>query len=69
MSKQTAVEWLVQQYDKKIGKSITIVMQDAIQQAKAMEKEQIEDAYGSDRTPCSNQDCVNYYNETYKGGE
>lgn len=74
MNKQTAVEWLVQQYDKKIGKSITIVMQDAIQQAKTMEKEQIIDAYDAglfDGTMDEVKDRIhnNYYNETYKGGE
>ena len=39
--KQTAVEWLVEQYEQKIGKGITKVMFDEIQQAKQMEKEQI----------------------------
>ncbi len=30
-----------------------------------MEKEQIIDAYKSDRYPCSNEDAEQYYNETY----
>jgi hypothetical protein len=35
-------------------------------QAKAMEKEQIKDAYQSDRFPCSEEDAEQYFNETYK---
>jgi len=31
-----------------------------------MEKEQIIDAYKSDRYPCSDEDAEKYYNETYK---
>jgi hypothetical protein len=38
--KQTAVQWLVEQYEQKIGKGITKVMFDEIQQAKQMEEEQ-----------------------------
>jgi hypothetical protein len=38
-------------------------------QAKAMEKEQIKDAYQSDRFPCSEEDAEQYYNETYKQHE
>ncbi len=37
---QTAVQWLVEQYEQKIGKGITKVMFDEIQQAKQMEEEQ-----------------------------
>ena len=44
MSKQTAVEWLVEQYAKSFKISVNAVMQETIQQAKAMEKEQIVDA-------------------------
>jgi hypothetical protein len=35
-------------------------------EAKAMEKEQIKNAYQSDRFPCSEEDSEQYYNETYK---
>jgi len=43
MTKQSAVEWLVDQYENTIGKSITAVMQDEINQAKEMEKQNIID--------------------------
>jgi hypothetical protein len=32
-----------------------------------MEAEQIIDAYQSDRVPCSDQDAIQYYLETYGG--
>jgi hypothetical protein len=35
-------------------------------QAKAMEREQIKNAYQSDRFPCSEEDAEQYFNETYK---
>ena len=35
-------------------------------EAKAMEEEQIKNAYQSDRFPCSEEDSEQYYNETYK---
>jgi len=75
MSKQTAVEWLwLNLTDDMIGelspeqiKSIY----DLVQEAKAMEKEQIEDAYGDALNGhrvnyCDRND---YYNQTYKGGQ
>jgi len=71
MSKQTAVEWLIEKihtYSKWIPEHIQ-------EQAKAMEKEQIIEAY---LTPLSNeywfqkdeilnQESKKYYNETYGG--
>ena len=57
MKKQTAVEWLVEQY-KKVG-GISISMS---KQAKEMEKEQIIDAYES----LDHRYGENYYNETFK---
>lgn len=61
MKKQTAVEWLEQQLFNKRGK----FTKGDIDQAKAMEKEQIIDAYQADRTPCSDEDSQQYYNETF----
>ena len=64
MSKQiSAVEWLLKQYLElgTLSKSI-------VEQAKAMEKEQIKDAY-DDGWLYNNQDKYNpeqYYNETFK---
>jgi hypothetical protein len=57
--KQTAIEWLVEQmlYPE--------FANPYIEQAKEMEKEQIIDAYQSDRFPCSEQDAEQYYNENF----
>jgi hypothetical protein len=64
-TKVTAVEWLVEQLEQhhtKIDIKNTVVFQ----QAKAMEKGQIIDAYSADRFPCSEEDAEQYYTETYK---
>jgi hypothetical protein len=64
--KQTAVEWLIDW----MGKTQYFIGNDLIQavnEAKAMEREQIKDAYQSDRFPCSEEDSEQYYNETYGG--
>jgi hypothetical protein len=55
MKKQTAVEWLIEQlennratffqFNKKEKRIITLAGRDVIQQAKAMEKEQLLDFY------------------------
>jgi hypothetical protein len=37
---QSAVEWIVEQYEQKIGKGISSVMADEIKQAKEIDKEQ-----------------------------
>ena len=71
--KQTAVEWLFDQIplDYKLTRSAF----DAFQQAKAMEKEQIIEAFyqcGKDNfehIKVINRSATDYYNETYKGGE
>ena len=62
MAQQTAVEWLQKEWQKK---DIDISIRELWQQAKAMEKEQMLDAYNSDRYPWSKQDALKYYNETY----
>jgi len=72
MSKQTAVEWLVEELFKKID--YLQVDPRIINQAKAMEKEQIIDACNLQRNdyrgmPTYNKSGEAYYNETYKGGE
>ncbi len=43
MKKQTAVEWLVSEYAKAFKIPVNAVMGETIEQAKAMEKEQIEE--------------------------
>ncbi len=59
---ETAVEWLI----NKIEDHFCLLPVDLIDQAKAMEREQIKNAYQSDRFPCSEEDSEQYYNETYK---
>jgi len=67
--KQTAVEWLLQRFED--GDMYNVEDAQFIKhQALAMEKEQIEDAYGDALNGhrvnyCDRND---YYNQTYKGG-
>lgn len=68
MSKQTAVEWFVKQL---LGNGLLRVTKDEPlykelrDQVRAMEREQIIDAYENGE----NRSAELYYNETYKGGE
>ena len=66
MSKQTAVEWLIEMY-----LSTGIDRNVHFHQAKAMEKEQMIDfAQKWEDSPLARYDCKeDLYNETYKGGE
>jgi hypothetical protein len=64
MAKQMATEWLAVKLFN--AESYPSVWDKFIEQAKEMEKEQIIDAYKSDRYPCSDEDAEKYYNETYK---
>jgi len=70
MSRQTAVEWLVEQILKEKG----LVDLD-IEKAKEMEKEQIMEAHGDERDYLSDSgnfitiSAEQYYNETYKKEE
>jgi succinate dehydrogenase/fumarate reductase-like Fe-S protein len=77
---QTAVEWLVKELNQKID-FIPLdkwdMIRDIIQQAKEMEKEQIEEAFANgvddeyewhiNNVPRKNSET--YYEETYGGGE
>jgi gas vesicle protein len=67
LNKQTAVQWLIEQIECR--GLITKELREEFKQAKQMEKEQIKDAYNSDRDLLS---CIedgsaseDYYNETY----
>ena len=63
---ETAVEWLF--FEMKGTKWINADWEKRrliIEQAKAMEKEQIIIAYQSERYPSSDSDAEQYYNETY----
>jgi hypothetical protein len=69
MQKQTAVAFLIEVMQKRLPPFYAHFMMDmdsVYEQAKAMEKEQIIDAYKSDRHPCSDEDAEQYYNETYE---
>jgi hypothetical protein len=72
MTKQTAVEWLVQyihseEYQKAFGQ--TYISIELVDQAKAMEKEQIVDAFDTgleEWTPIEYSDGQHYYNHNFE---
>ena len=74
MSKQTAVEWLVEQID---NPHTLYWLNEAIEQAKKMEKEQIENAFQDGKWDWSehitngteSKDLTQYYKETYGGNK
>ena len=63
-----AVEFLESEMQKLvyIAKSNQVKFDELFEQAKAMEKEQIKDAYKADLYPCSDEDAEDYYYETFK---
>ena len=64
--KQTAVEWLLIQIHKHWN-SEGLSFDKILEQAKAMEKEQIINAYDEGEYDCGcNGDSEQYYNETFK---
>ena len=77
MSKNTAVEWLVDELRNHIAQGTldAIAISKLKMQAKEMEREQIIDAFGvgcqveSTRLIGYQGMAEQYYNETYKGGE
>lgn len=70
MKKQTAVEWLVNEYAKAFKIPVNAVMTGTIEEAKAMEREQIVDAWMDGVEGVLHKIAAEkYYNETYKGGE
>lgn len=76
MAQQTAVEWLEEKLAKNLKHIVQNVdsdlMQSLFEQAKQMEKEQIEDAFqsgkwnGFDEDQSEFKDPTEYYKETYK---
>ena len=71
MKKQTAVEWLIEQMLKQgyfdVNKPLTFTNLDHLQQqAKAMEKEQIIDAWILSDNTLQRMEAEKYYNITYK---
>jgi len=75
MSKQTAVEWLLQQIENKNGTEFSSYYNEFIEQAKEMEKQQIIDAFWhGDNSDCTSEQnskefAEQYFNQIYKGGE
>lgn len=61
MAQQTAVEWLFMT----LALTPMTDWYNVLEQAKAMEKDQMLDAYNSDRYPWSKQDALKYYTETF----
>jgi disulfide oxidoreductase YuzD len=67
MSKQTAVEWLQEAISKKVNNELGPYFIDLFDNAKAMEKEQIIDAFDEGNpNGFIIKDGEQYYNETYK---
>jgi len=67
-NKQTAVEWLEDIIKGSIQDKLVIeVLTSIFNQAKAMEKEQIMDAYweGGQDVPTISKQCEQYYSKTY----
>jgi hypothetical protein len=74
MSKQTAVEWLYEEITKKSVNDPNHNVLGILEQAKEMEKKQIEDACNLQRNdykgmPTYNKSGEQYYNETYGGNK
>jgi hypothetical protein len=68
MKKETAVEWLVDAIRNQMAKGTlnAIAISELKMKSKAMEKEQIEDAYDEGHSDCFNGEHKQYYNQTYK---
>ena len=72
-NKQTAVEWLLEQIEIKNGKDFTSYYSEFIEQAKQIEREQIEDTFQDGKwdwashitNGTESKDLAQYYNETY----
>ena len=65
MSKQTAVEWLVEQVNADCLNS-TFIRKELIDEAKAMEREQIMNAWAYGVLSQGDKTAEQYYNETHK---
>jgi hypothetical protein len=67
MAQQTAVDWLfIQLYEKFEMKGDGMEMDKVFEQAKQMEKEQIENAWSIGVCAMDNSTAEQYYNETFK---
>jgi hypothetical protein len=69
MKKQTSIEWLQEQLNPDMKTMQGNIIQDLLEQAKAMERQQIIDAHGIQTKRVNNHKCVTgaqYYQETYE---
>ena len=68
--KQTAVEWFLNEFQKQVwfeeNSELDLWIKDLIPKAKAMEKEQIMDAFDYGDSNVYDKDGEQYYNETFK---
>jgi hypothetical protein len=66
-NKQTALEWLQEEIDNKDMGEIPMWIYEFIEQAKAMEKEQIEESFKHGRLPImfGSFQAKDYYKQTY----
>ena len=76
MNKQTTVEWLINEISVILGPLETkpmqdLLMVDAVNKAKEMEKEQLTDAYwdGGQDIPLHINTCEEWYKRTYGGNK
>ena len=64
-NKQTAVEWLEQEFEKRLPLGVGDVLIDLIKQAKEMEKQQIMDAVNATMID-DDLNAYEYFTETYE---
>ena len=66
--KQTSVKWLQEVMQRKLNYKLSPSFIELFEQAKAMEKKQIEDAYwdGGEDMPMTSKQCEQYYNQTFE---
>jgi hypothetical protein len=69
--KQSSIEWVASQLEKLIPSGNQLVIGAILEQAKAMHKEEIENAYwdGGQWVPTVGSQCEEYYNETFNTKE
>jgi hypothetical protein len=64
--KQTAVEWLINQFELYYNGESEFVYCEIIEQAKEIEKQQIKDAYISGMYDAHSKTSIDYYKENYE---
>ena len=65
MTKQTSIEWLVEQYEKAFTLNVNTVMTSIIEQAKQMHKEEIVKAWIATDNELQRLSAEEYYQKTY----